>query len=150
MATFKPAKIIDFIVKAVDREWNQEKLAILNEKSKQLSLFQTEEEVKREFKLVKKLPYKFFYKFEDVNGTQSTLMIEDWEIGALYWNCLKTYAGDETKADQQVKDKYLGFVEKCDVLLFLGTTKQYHGWASNPFVITGVFYPKKRMQDDLF
>jgi hypothetical protein len=48
----------------------------------------------------------------------------------------------KNKAVQQVKDKYLGFVENCEILLFLGTTKQFHGWASNPFVIIGVFYPQ--------
>lgn len=76
-------------------------------------------------------------------------MIAGWEIGTLYWNCLKSCAGDEEKAVQQVKDKYLGFVDKCDVLLFLGTTKQYH-WAPNPFIIIGVFYPKIEVQLDLF
>jgi hypothetical protein len=48
-----------------------------------------------------------------------------------------------SKSSSQVKDKYLGFVENCEILLFLGTTKQFHGWASNPFVIIGVFYPQK-------
>ena len=151
LATFKPTKILDFMVEEVDREWNAEKLATLQEKSQQLSLFQTQDEVKRELELVDKLPYKFSYKFEDINGKQPTLMIEDWEIGALYWNCLKNCAGDdEQKAVQQVKDKYLGFIDKCDVLLFLGTTKKYHGWASNPFVIIGVFYPKIETQSGLF
>lgn len=115
-----------------------------------MSLFQTEEEVKKKFELVNKLPYKFSYKFEDINGKQSTLMIEDWEIGSLYWNCLESCAGDEQKAIQQVRDKYLGFINRCDILLFLGTTLKYHGWASNPFVIIGVFYPKKESQPGLF
>ncbi|KAF3983566.1 MAG: hypothetical protein HFP81_06885 [Methylococcales symbiont of Hymedesmia sp. n. MRB-2018] len=150
LATFKPTKIIDFIVTEVDENWNNEKLALLKAKSQQLSIFQTKEEVKKEFELVDKLPYKFSYKFEDINGKQATLMIEDWEIGALYWNCLKNCAGDKSKAVQQVKDKYLGFVEECDVLLFLGTTKKFHGWASNPFVIIGLFYPKKDNQTTLF
>lgn len=150
LATFKPTKILDFTVEEVDREWDKNKLAILKARSQQLSLFQTEDEVKREFELVDKLPYKFSYKFEDVNGKQSTLMIEDWEIGALYWGCLQNCAGDEERAVQQVKDKYIGFISKCDVLLFLGTTQKYHGWASNPFVIIGVFYPKSDPQPGLF
>ncbi|VVM18429.1 hypothetical protein BSPWISOXPB_2311 [uncultured Gammaproteobacteria bacterium] len=150
LATFKPTRILDFIVEEVDREWNPEKLATLKAKAQQLSLFQTEAEVKKELKLADKLPYKFSYKFEDINGKQSTLMIEDWEIGALYWICLQRCVGDEEKAVQQVKDKYLGFVENCEILLFLGTTKQFHGWASNPFVIIGVFYPQKESQSGLF
>ena len=151
LATFKPAKIIDFIVEEVDREWSAEKLATLEAKSQQLSLFQTEDEVKREFELVDKLPYKFSYKFEDINGKESTLMIEDWEIGALYWNCLKNTNGDEQRATQQVKEKYFSkFRREHDILLFLGTTQQFHGWASNPFIIIGVFYPKTESQSGLF
>ena len=151
LATFKPIKIINFIIEEVEREWDKRKLTILEEKSRQLSLFQTEEEVKQQFELVDKLPYKFSYQFEDINGKQSTLMIEDWEIGALYWNCLKNHNGDEQIAIQQVKSKYFDkFTKKCDVLLFLGTTLKYHGWANNPFVIVGVFYPKKEQQKSLF
>ncbi len=125
----------------------QSKLATLKAKSKQLSLFQTEAKVKKEFEHVKKLPHKFSYKFEDINGKESTLMIEDWEIGALYWNCLRNCNGDEKSAIQQVKNKYFDkFISECDVLLFLGTTLKYHGWANNPFVVVGVFYPKKELQ----
>ena len=151
LATFKPTKIIDFIVEEVEREWDKDKVTILEKKSKQLDIFQTEEEVKRQFELVKKLPYKFSYKFEDINGKESTLMIEDWEIGALYWNCLRNCNGDEKSAIQQVKNKYFDkFISECDVLLFLGTTLKYHGWANNPFVVVGVFYPKREPQQSLF
>ena len=34
------------------------------------------------------------------------MMIEDWEIGALYWKCLKGAEGDEATALQKVKQKY--------------------------------------------
>ena len=151
LATFKPTKIIAFIVEEVEREWDKDKVTILEKKSKQLDIFQTEEEVKRQFELVKKLPHKFSYKFEDINGKESTLMIEDWEIGALYWNCLRNCNGDEKSAIQQVKNKYFDkFISECDVLLFLGTTLKYHGWANNPFVVVGVFYPKREPQQSLF
>ncbi len=151
LATFKPAKIINFVVEAVNREWDSEKLAVLEEKSRQLSLFQTEKEVKKEFEHVDKLPCKFSYKFEDIKGKESTLMIEDWEIGALYWNCLKNCKGDEEAAIQQVRSKYFDkFIAEHDILLFLGTTARYHGWANNPFVIVGVFYPGRERQESLF
>ena len=150
LAIFKPNKIIDFIIEEVDREWSKEKLDYLENKAKQLSLFQTEEEVKKEFSIVDKLPYKFSYRFNDINGKESKLMIEDWEIGMLYWNCLKNANGDEKKAVEMVKNKYLNQFSSKDIYLFLGTTKQYHGWASNPFVIVGVFYPPVDNQIELF
>jgi hypothetical protein len=37
LATFKPTRILDFIVEEVDREWNPEKLATLKAKAQQLS-----------------------------------------------------------------------------------------------------------------
>ncbi len=141
LAIFKPSKILGFVVKEASRHWDEEKLKALDEKAKQLSLFQTEREVKREFLVVEKLPYKFSYRFEDCDGRESTMMIEDWEIGALYWNCLSQCEGNEEKAIALVRQKYLDEFQKVDLCLFLGTTKKYHGWASNPFVVIGVFYP---------
>ena len=150
LAIFKPKKIVDFVIKPVARQWNQENLAHLKTQSRQLSLFQTEEEVKKEFMIVDKLPYKFSYTFQDEKGKTSTLMIEDWEIGMLYWNCLKQTKGDEKKAVALVKEKYFNKFLTKDLFLFLGTTKQYHGWAKNPFVIIGVFYPPLEVQQSLF
>lgn len=150
IAIFKPSKIIDFIIKPVERSWDKQSLEILEAKASQLSLFQTEEELKKEFMVVDKLPYKFSYRFEDAAGQTSTLMIEDWEIGMLYWNCLKQAEGDEDKALQLVKKKYLDAFADKDIYLFLGTTRQFHGWAKNPFVIIGVFYPPVDNQPSLF
>jgi hypothetical protein len=49
-----------------------------------------------------------------------------------------------------VKQKYLDEFIKKDLYFFLGTLKQFHGWAKNPFVIVGVFYPPFKQQIDLF
>jgi hypothetical protein len=77
-------------------------------------------------------------------------MIEDWEIGMLYWNCLKESKGNEKQAINQVRKKYLEEFSKKDIHLFLETTRQFHGWAKNPFVIIGVFYPPFVNQTSLF
>ncbi len=142
LAVFKPKELIKIDVEKTDREWPTNKLALLEKKKKQFSLFQTQEELEEIFSVVKKLPYKFFYKFSDQKGRRSRLMIEDWEIGALYWNCLKRSGGDEQKAVAKVKEKYFDQFRKLDIHLFLGTTKEHHQKrAPNPFVIIGVFYP---------
>ena len=79
-------------------------------------------------------------------------MIEDWEIGALYWNCLRSADGDEVIALKKVKEQYAdNFIKNNDLYFFLGTTKEWHRRrATNPFVIIGVFYPKKELQGRLF
>jgi len=71
-------------------------------------------------------------------------MIEDWEIGMLYWNCLRQSNGDEKQANNLVRKKYWDdFCMKKDIHFFLGTTLQYHLKSPNPFVIIGVFVPPK-------
>ncbi len=150
LAIFKPTKIVNFIHEETDREWSKEKWKLLKAKSRQLSLFQSPDEIKKEFSVMPKLPYLFSYTFIDDEGTESTLMIEDWEIGMLYWNCLKACKDDEAAALQKVKEKYFDEFLKKDLYLFLGTLRQYHGWAKNPFVIVGVFYPPFKQQEDLF
>lgn len=150
LAIFKPNQILAFDVEETNREWDQEKLSILEKKAKQYHLFQTVEEVKKEFMIVKKLPYKFYYRFSDINGKESRLMIEDWEIGALYWNCLNDACGNEEVALEKVKQKYWDNFLTKDIYLFLGTTKEFHGRARNPFVIIGVFPPPKEKQLSLF
>lgn len=139
LAVFKPTKIVDFIIEEVDREWDKKKLASL----KQFNLFESTE---KGFEVVKKLPYKFSYKFEDINGRESTLMIEDWETGQLFWNCLYR-SRSEKKACELVRQKYMDdFAKTKDLHLFLGTTKRFHFIGRNPFVIIGTFTPKIETQ----
>ncbi|HEY1009971.1 MAG TPA: hypothetical protein VGE24_04380 [Emticicia sp.] len=147
LATFKPAEIIGFEIEDDEREWKKEWRDQLN----QLQLaFEPEQETKRE--LIPKLPHKFYYRFKDDAGKISRLMIEDWEIGALYWNCLRAADGNEQVALAKVREKYeTEFLNNKDIYLFLGTTKEWHmRKAKNPFVIIGVFYPKKEIQGALF
>jgi len=95
------------------------------------------------FKLAKQLPFKFSYVFEDSTGKTSTLMINDWEIGELFWNCLKQ-ADNEQDACEKVRKKYFDtFISQKDIYFFLGTTLQYHMVGKNPYIIIGLFYPPK-------
>ena len=141
LAVFKPSEILDLVVEETEREWDTNKLAILKDLSRQQNLFQTPEEIEEEFKTVPKVPYKFFYKFIDDTGKTSRLMIEDWEIGMLYFNCLKRANGDERVAISKVKEKYFDSFIKRDLHFFLGTIKQFHNVSPNPFIIVGAFYP---------
>jgi len=141
LAVFKPTKILDFVVEPDKREWDAKKLASLQCLSQQMNLFQTMEEIENEFKVVQKVPYKFSYRFEDDIGKQAKLMIEDWEIGMLYFNCLAGTGGDENAAVTKVREKYFESFLKRDIYFFLGTTKKFHYVSPDPFIIIGVFYP---------
>ena len=145
LATFKPTEIIGFEIEEDDRECKDE----WKEIRKQGDLFATESTPES---MIPKLPYKFFYRFKDDSGKESRLMIEDWEIGALYWNYLRSAEGDEKIALEKVREKYeTQFLKEKEIYLFLGTTKKWHlRRAKNPFVIIGVFYPKIETQQKLF
>lgn len=148
LAIFKPEKVLAMIVEEIGRDWDIGKIEALKAQSKQADMFNDSTEY---FKIVKKLPYKFSYKLVDVKGKESTMMIEDWEIGQLYWNCLRRHNGDEKKAIEDVRKKYMeDFANTKDLYLFLGTTLKYDGWAQNPFVIIGTFTPPIKLQQDLF
>ena len=152
LAIFKPTNIIDFVYQETDREWKKEKLDYLRNKKLQLNLFENNDENDiTEFEVVDKLPYKFSFKFEDDQGKSSTLMIEDWETGMLFWNSLARHEGNEVKACEDVKNKYFDdFAKTKDYYFFLGTTKLHHLIAPNPFVIIGDFRPKHMIQEELF
>jgi hypothetical protein len=142
LATLKPSRIVDFVIEEDEREWKQE----WQDQLKQFNMFELPAE-RGYKKLVRKLPYKFSYRFfSEGDKEPRKMMIEDWEIGALFWKCLHRTDGDEQAAVELVKQKYLEEFAEKDLYLFVGTTKQYHNVAPNPFVIIGVFYPPKTNQ----
>ena len=142
LATLKPSHIVDFVIEEDEREWKQE----WQEQLKQFNMFELPTQ-RGHRKLVRKLPYKFSYRFlSEGDKKPRKMMIEDWEVGALFWNCLYRTDGDEQAALELVKQKYLGEFPKKDLYFFVGTTKKFHNVAPNPFVIIGVFYPPKTPQ----
>jgi len=145
LAVFKPKEILDFYAEPVERDWDKNKLVKLN----QLNLFESIRN--EEFRPVRKLPYKFIFHFKDNIGLHSHMMIEDWETGQLYWNCLARYEGDEQKTIADVRKKYFDdFAKTKDLHFFLGTTLKFHNIAPNPFIIIRTFHPKKEKQGKLF
>lgn len=139
LAVFKPKRVLDFLSEEDDeREWNPDKLRQMRQVHSQLELFE-DNSWRETFRVIPKLPYNFSYRFEDGAGRTSTLQILDWEVGALYWNCLRSADGDERKAVAKVRQKYFDEFTQKDLHFFLGTTQQYHLIAPNPWVIIGVF-----------
>jgi hypothetical protein len=139
LATVKPKEIVKFEIKNDEREWKPDWL----EQIKQMDMFEPANSSGQR-KVVRKLPCKFYYHFLTDDNKLRKLMIEDWEIGALFWRCISQTDGDEEAAKQMVREKYFDqFVNEKDLHLFVGTTFLNHNIAPNPFVIIGVFYPPK-------
>ncbi|MBD3630369.1 hypothetical protein [Cyclobacterium sp.] len=141
LAVFKPSQILDFYAEPVDRDWSSKQKAILA----QQNLFETR------FEVVRKLPYKFKFRFLDNEGKESNMMIEDWETGQLFWRQLAKYEGNEQKAIDDVRKKYFDdFAMTKDLYFFLGTTQKNHYVSHNPFMIIGTFHPKIESQMKMF
>ncbi|MFH1968689.1 MAG: hypothetical protein ABIJ53_00045 [Verrucomicrobiota bacterium] len=138
LAVFKPTKIHGFIWEEEERKWDPAKVAEMRNLTKQGELFE-EDAWRQTFKLIPKMPYSFSYRIEDADGRRSEIQVLDWEIGALFWNCLRSAEGDEKTALKKVRAKYLDEFLKRDLHFFLGTTQAFHFRAPNPWVIIGVF-----------
>jgi len=148
LATVSPREIIDLVVEPTSPHWREEWMA----QNQQGSMFEVADDgTIRRRRMVRKLPFKYSFKLlcrDDLRPR--TMQIEDWEIGALYWNCMRRVDGDCTAANRLVRQKYLTeMCSKRDVLLFVGTTLAHHMVSCNPFLIIGVFYPPKRTQMQL-
>jgi hypothetical protein len=139
LATVKPREMINLEIEPQkELDWTPEFYAQLT----QQKLF----EASNTLQVVRKLPYKYYYNFVTDDGRRRRMMIADWEIGALYWKCLARAQGDQVAANEMVREKYQNKFFERDLYLFVGTTKEYHKIAENPFMIIGVFYPPKLPQ----
>ena len=149
LGTLKPSEITGFKVEPSEREWKEE---WTNRALQQSFLEYSASRDQDKRRLVQKVPFDYYYEFlSQGDRTPRKLKIEDWEIGALYWNCLSQAGGDEDAANELVRQKYFDtFVARNDIYLFLGTTKRYHNVAPDPFIIIGVFYPPKSSQEAMF
>jgi hypothetical protein len=134
LATFKPAKIVNFRIER-DSSLHDRKQK-LNALKKQLSKAQAE-------RLVQAVPFKFYYTFIDQLGKRSTLQILDWEIYQLCRKLIRKHGARKAKISSILREKYLTQLTKNrDVYLFLGTNKHWHiRRSNNPFMIVGIFYP---------
>ena len=138
LCVFKPTKVTELVCEEGERDWSEAKLKRMRGIHGQLELFE-DNEWRKTFEVIPKLPYNFSYRFVDSVGKTSELQILDWEIGALYWNCLRSSNWNEEEALVKVRQKYLDDFRKADLHFFMGTTQQWHFVAPNPWLIVGVF-----------
>ncbi|MBL9001683.1 MAG: hypothetical protein JNK25_11160 [Phycisphaerae bacterium] len=135
LGVIRPKRFLDIDISADDSAWKPQFLVALRQKRLWDDRTATQEPPR-------KVPWKFHYRFtcDDprCNGNHR-MMIEDWELGALYWRCIDN--GDSPKnAALKVKKKF--FHEMCadtrDTHLFVGTVLEHGTW-----VVIGVFWPPK-------
>ncbi len=100
LGIFKPKKVHDLVIEPDDPEWKSE----FKNACKQQRFWDTRTKSKE---LPRKVPFKFQYRFEcdDPRCNDHKMMIEDWEVGALFWKMV-----DKGKSHQEaaidVKNKF--------------------------------------------
>ena len=135
LGVFKPKKVHDLVISPDDAEWKPAFTAALQ----QARLWETRTVSLRE--PPRKVPFKFQYRFEcdDPRCNGHRMMIEDWEVGALFWKLVDRGNSHEDAA-AKVKEKFLD--ELCgadkDTHFFMGTVLAH----PKSWVVLGVFYPK--------
>jgi hypothetical protein len=141
LAVFKPERILGFMVEETEQEWNSDRLEKLREEKENGRVFEQPEDP---FAVMKKLPYRFSFRFMDNKNEEITLPVEDWQLASLYWKSLKKHSGPdkEQKAINEVRKKYLQeYARNSDLYFFLGTTQNAHASSRQPFTIVGLFHP---------
>lgn len=135
LGIFRPKQINDLIVSPDEAEWKKGFIAAL----RQARLWETRT-VSQE--PPRKVPFKFHYQFEcddERCKRNHRMMIEDWEVGALYWKLVDQGAPPK-EAAASVRHKFLE--ELCgpekDTHFFVGTILAH----PKTWVVIGVFYPK--------
>lgn len=135
LGVFRPKHVHDLLIKPDAPDWKATFKAALA----QARLW---EDRSTSLRPPRKVPFKFQYVFEcdDNRCTRNhCMMIEDWEVGALYWRLVDQGATPK-EAASTVRSKFLE--ELCardrDTHFFVGTILAH----PKTWVVIGVFWPK--------
>ncbi len=130
LGVVRPTRVLDLRIEPADPEWKPKWQSVFDD----LRLFGPQP------KPLRKLPYKFVYRFECEDGQKPhNATVTDWELGVL-WLREAERLGDEREAAESVREKYLN--ELCradkDTRFFMGTVLPYNTW-----LVLGVFWPSE-------
>jgi hypothetical protein len=136
LGIFRPKEVSDLIIVPTEADWKPGfKAALMQQR-----LWENRRASKEP---LRKVPFKFQYRFscDDVrcNGKHQ-MMIEDWEIGVLYWKCVDRGATPREACDK-VKQKFLEQIcaPERDTHFYAGTVLAH----PKSWVIIGTFWPRK-------
>ena len=136
LGIFRPKEVFDLEISEDSPKWPPRFLAAL----RQARLWETRKVTKDP---PPKVPWKFHYRFacDDPRCKRNhRMMIEDWEVGSLYWREVRKGKTPRAAAES-VRQKFLA--EMCgpdkDTYFYVGTVLGRGTW-----VVIGVFWPKKK------
>ncbi|MGC2519133.1 MAG: hypothetical protein WA373_08515 [Burkholderiales bacterium] len=151
LALLRPKRILGLEIEESDKpDWTDDEREKLLQLQAQGELFQQDEEAKQ-LRLLKKIPHDFYYRYEaeGSGGTKAPrLKLVDWEVGALYWNCRRSYGADwEAKFRQKLESELAG----KDLILMLGNMHRFpHQWLAVSLIYPPRQRPEAERQQPLF
>lgn len=134
LGVFRPKKVHDLVISSDASDWKPRFKAELQ----QARLWECRTV---SMEPPRKVPFKFQYQFDcdDSRCKGHKMMIEDWEVGSLFWK-LANAGSSHADAAQKVREKFLNYIcgPDKDTHFFVGTTLNY----KKSWIVIGVFYPK--------
>lgn len=154
-ASIRPVQIdpstAAFSYKYRGKDWDAETLEKLRKAEMRVKggLF-VDQEVAEHYQILRRVPYEFRLRFKDLTDSEYDLIILDWELAQLYFNCRRRTTSDEAAIEMvrfKVEEQICS--PRNDVYLVLGN--MHHRFRNpNNIAIDGFIYPQKQVQARLF
>jgi hypothetical protein len=140
LGLLKPAEILSLEMEpARYADWTDDERAKLLQAQNQGSLFA---EAEQDIKMLKKVPFDFYYRYRDPIGAEWRHKISDWEAGALYWNVVHSHGEDW---HIPFRKKLEWELPKKDLMFLMGTLHRF----PDQWLIVSLIYPPMRLQQSL-
>lgn len=138
LALLRPSRILGLDIKEADSpDWTEEERAKLMRLQQQGDLF--DESDSSSIRLLRKLPFDFHYRY--VCDTPSGQVeyrhkLVDWEVGALYWNSIKSTSANWQDA---MRKRLETDFAKRDLMFLMGTIHRF----PDQWLIISLIYPPR-------
>lgn len=145
LALLKPARIDKIELVPTIAEWTVEEKDKLLRDDKIDNLFIGEASIVPK-KILRKIPFDFYYHYTciDAHGMLQSFKhkIVDWEVGALYWTCLKLY---KTQWETKFREKLEQDFSEKNLYFLMGNMHRFQ----NQWLIISLLYPPKKLEEQL-
>jgi hypothetical protein len=145
LALLRPKRLLTLeITEARNSDWTEEEREKLLREQMQGNLFPEPEE-RRQVKLLRKVPFDFYYRYECDTPTGPVPYkhkIVDWEACSLYWNCRQLHGEDwERPFRAKLEDDF----SSKDLMFLMGNQ---HRFQDQWLIISLIYPPKQEPADD--
>jgi len=144
IALLRPKRVLGLEINAArNQDWTDKERAKLIHEQMQDMLF-TEDQARQDVKLLRKVPFDFHYNYLCDTPDGEILhkhKIDDWEAGALYWNCCQRHGSAwEPPFRAQLEERLI----HKDLMFLMGNIHRFQ----RQWLIISLFYPPRQTPVD--